>query len=210
MPRINPNAKHPYDPAKRKISDRHREVLHYYFTSAKFDKTKATRMAGYRHPNKHSNHIFSQPHIQAEIKRRKQRVQRRYDITYETVIQEMAKIGFANLAKFMSFDEDTGEFIGINLNQEQMEEIACLGEITVETYIEGRGDDAERVKRVRVKPYNKLTALEAMIRHAGLSKDKTTTEIELTLVDRLRQGRERTFGRAKTEEIEDLSDDQSE
>jgi phage terminase small subunit len=181
--------------AKGKLTDREVQIINYYFGAANFNKTVACRMAGVPHAMQSSYRIFAKETVRKEIERRQKVIQKKHDLSYDNVMAEMAKIAFSNIAEFMDWDEETGEFVGIGLNSEQMEQIAALGEVTVETYVEGRNEDAEVVKRVKIKPYNKLAALEAIIRHAGLSKDKIEVTGELSLVDRLRAGRERAFGR---------------
>lgn len=187
------------DPTK-KLSDRHKAMIDLYFGFAKFEKLKAARMAGFKNPEVNLVRLFNEPVVVAEIERRQAENRRKYNITYDNVMQEMAKIGFANIAKFMTWHEDTGEFIGFNLTKEQIDDYAAIGEITVETYMEGKGDDAEEVKKIKIKPWNKQTALEALIRHAGLSHEKNASTLEVEIVDRLRQGRERVFGRDKKED----------
>ena len=66
----------------------------------------------------------------------------------------------------------------------------AIGEVTVETYMEGKGEEAREVKRVRVKPWSKLAALDQLMRHAGLSKDKTNAAL-LDVAARLTAGLKR-------------------
>lgn len=185
-------------PRLKVLTERFKRLIDLYFTVSNFDKTDATRRAGYRHPNKYSTQLFKKPAIVAEIDRRHRVAQEKHDITHDLIMQEMRKIGFSSLGDFMEFDEATGNFIGINLNRDQMEQIAALGEVKIETYLDGRGDEAVSVKRVTVKPYNKLAALEAMMKHGGLSKDKGHEALD-NLVDLIRAGRSRV---GKTEDGE--------
>jgi phage terminase small subunit len=48
----------------------------------------------------------------------------------------------------------------------------ALAEITVETFLDGRGDDAREVRRVKFKLADKLTALAHLGRHYKLFSDK--------------------------------------
>lgn len=176
--------------AKHKLSDRHRQVLDFYYGVAQFNKNEALRLAGYAHPNKQQV-IFSRPDVVAEMERREARTRGRYDVSYDRVVEEIAKVAFASIADFAEITEDGG-FI---LNERTMalatpEELAALGEVTVETYMEGHGDDAEEVKRVKIKPWNKLQALEMIMKHAGLSKEKTPLSEAVSLVDRILAARQ--------------------
>ena len=73
-----------------------------------------------------------------------------------------------------------------------MDDFAAIGEVTVETYKEGRGDDAQEVKRVRVKPYSKDSALVALARIFGMFNDNiTVNDGGVTIEERLARGRKR-------------------
>ena len=52
------------------------------------------------------------------------------------------------------------------------DQTAALHEVTVEDYVDGRGDDARDVKRVRFKLYDKRAALVDLGRHLGLFEIK--------------------------------------
>ena len=180
---------------RRGFTEKEWSVLNYYYGPANLDKTKALRMAGYSCPEGYLR-FFDKRKVKDEMARREQEVQDRYDVTYDKLIREMAKIAFSSLADYGRFDEASGDFI-FKLGDADPDELAALGEITVETYLEGRGEDAQEVKRVRVKPYNKLGALEALMKHAGLSKDKLKIEGEVNLVDRIVAARKRVGGKAE-------------
>jgi hypothetical protein len=174
----------------KKLNPQQIAAIDAYFGPAKFKKVTALRMAGYAHPDGYVR-MWEFPAVKAEVERRNELIRAKYDVTYESVVDEIAKIAFANLDSFMKYDEDTGDFVGFDLSKADLHEIAALGELTVETYVEGQGENAETVKRVRLKPYNKLSALEALMRHAGISKEKQPT-LQVELVDRIRKARYRT------------------
>ena len=174
---------------KLKLSDRHRQVINHYYGEAKFNKNQALRMAGYAHPNKQQA-IFARPEVVTEMQRRETRVRGRYEITYDRVVDEIAKMAFSSIADYAEVTAD-----GFVVNERTLalatpEELAALGEVTVETYMDGVGDYAEQVKRIKIKPHNKLQALEMIMRHAGLSKEKTPMSEALSLVDRIITARE--------------------
>lgn len=173
---------------RQRLSDKHRAVVNYYYGLANFNKTDALRRAGYKHPN-HYLRVFNHPGIVEEMERRERLLRERYEVTYDNTIAEIAKIAFSNVLDMARVDEKTGDLL-IDFSDAGAAQLAAVGEITVETYMEGRGDDAQEVKRVRVKPYNKLAALDALMRHAGISKDKTGEALS-DLVARINAGRKR-------------------
>jgi hypothetical protein len=69
----------------------------------------------------------------------------------------------------------------LNFSDLTREQAAVLHEVTVDTYVEGRGDDAREVKRVRFKLCDKLGALRDLGRHHKLFTDKTEFEVGKTL-----------------------------
>lgn len=60
----------------------------------------------------------------------------------------------------------------LDVGQLTREHAAAVHELTIDTYMEGHGDDAEPVKRVKLKLYDKRAALVDLGRHHGLFKDK--------------------------------------
>ena len=109
-----------------RLSDRYRRLVDHYFTDARFNQSEAARLTGYKWPTKIAWKLFNKPAVKAEVDRRHRVAQERYDITYESIIQEMAKIGFMNIGDFMDFDEKTGEFVGVNLRKEMIEKLSAL------------------------------------------------------------------------------------
>ena len=45
---------------------------------------------------------------------------------------------------------------------------AAISEVQTEDYVDGRGEDARSVKKVKVKMHDKLRALDAMAKHVGI------------------------------------------
>ena len=162
----------PRVPVKRKkstvkgLSPKQDKALHRYLTNG-FKKNEALHYAGFadsvcRGPAT----IFESPKFKAELDSRLRRLRTKYAYTEELVLEEIAKLAFANLSNYMTIDRNTGEGI-IDLKWVTHEELAALGEYTVDTYFEGRGDDAVQVKKARVKLAGKLDALEKLMKYHG-------------------------------------------
>lgn len=169
------------------LNKRQTVVIDLYFGRANFDKTKALRMAGYSCPNDYTQ-FFNHPDVEREVERRWAEVRARYDVTYDRVVTEIAKVAFANVGSYVQVQDD-GSFV-LDFENMDMTEWSAIGEVSVETYVEGRGDNAREVKRIRVKPWNKLAALDQLMRHAGLSKDKTSSALA-DLASRITAGMKR-------------------
>lgn len=98
----------------------------------------------------------------------------RIELTGDMVIEEMRKIGFANMQDYMSSTSEGDPFLDFStLTREQA---AALQEVTVEDYTEGRGEDARDIKRVRFKLADKRAALSDLGRHFKLWVDRQEHE----------------------------------
>ena len=141
---------------------------------------------------------FTNPYSaeEAEIERRQRELRERHRVTFDRVRDEIARIAFSNVLDYATVGD--GELV-FKFDDIDAATAAAIGEVTVETYMEGRGDEAREVKRVRVKPWSKLAALDQLMRHAGLSKDKTNAAL-LDVAARLTAGLKRI---GKKEEKDD-------
>jgi phage terminase small subunit len=79
-------------------------------------------------------------------------------ISKKRVLEELAKIAFANMADFMTVGA-SGEPV-LNWRNLTRNQAAALQEVTVDEYIEGRGDKARPARRVKFKLAPKQPALE--------------------------------------------------
>jgi len=114
-------------------------------------------------------------------------VAEKVSISVESVIAELAKIGFANMQDYMSVGLDGQPTL--DWSRLTRDQAAALSEVTVETVVE-RGDegapakskakqpddDAETVRRVKFKLYDKRAALVDIGKHLGAF----TQKVELT------------------------------
>ncbi len=110
------------------------------------------------------------PNVALAIQEAQTKLSERTEITQDAVLKELAKIGFSNMLDYIKINQD-GEFI-TDFSALTREQAAAIGEVTVETYTEGRGDDAEEVKRVKFKLLDKRAALVDIGRHLGMFPSK--------------------------------------
>jgi phage terminase small subunit len=117
-------------------------------------------------------------------------------MTKETVLEELAKLGYANFSDFVVLhDGKTPQFDFSGLSRDQM---AAISELTIDTYVVGKSDpenEGREVRSVKVKLAPKLGALEALGKHFKLFTDVLevgdTTDVadELQRARRMRQAR---------------------
>ena len=154
-------------------------VAHYLEHS---DATKAATLAGY----KSARGLLKRPEIRKEIKRRMERVMSKKQITAERVVEELGKIAFANIDDFVDDEYRIQSKPG-------RKKMAAVQEVTTETIIDRRRDideeDREDVRRVKMKMYSKLDALNSLGRHFGMFTDKV--EVSGDLAERLNRAFDR-------------------
>lgn len=94
------------------------------------------------------------------------RLRERLDVTKENVLDELARLAHSNFADFVVLQEDgTPQFDTSALNRDQW---AAVQEMTIDTYMDGSGDDAKQVRSVKVKLAPKIGPLEALGKHMKL------------------------------------------
>lgn len=86
-------------------------------------------------------------------------------IDIATVVAELAKIGFASAKHYLRVTSAGDP--AVDLSDLDDDQFAALAEVTVEDYVDGRGDDARDVRKVRFKLHNKQAALVSMLEHLG-------------------------------------------
>lgn len=120
--------------------------------------------------------FIKRPLIMAAIAERMNAKMTQWDLTADRVLSELAKIAYSNIDDFI--DRSTGEPIfDLSPDQVTRDMMAAVGELKVEVYTEGRGEDAREVKRFTFKLHDKLAALEKAMKRLGLYEP---TKIDLT------------------------------
>ena len=162
---------------KAGLTDLEWESVNHYFTSdVNFNRSEACRRAGYKHPGTQSSRMFGRPAVVAEIERRRAKLAEDFKIGPAEILNEFRKVAFFNMLDYGKIDSEG--YFQIDLNDVTREQMAAIGEFTIETYNEGRGEDAREVKKIKFKPLDKLSALEKLARHLGLFDDKLSVSIE--------------------------------
>ena len=121
--------------------------------------TRAAIVAGYSEASAHTIgwEQLQIPDVQAEVQARLKRIAGRYEITADRIIHELAKTALANMADYTSVLDDgtiVNDFTGVDRDQ-----MAAVSEITVEEYVEGRGDNARNVRKTKFKLADRNKAL---------------------------------------------------
>lgn len=139
--------------------------------------TQAAIRAGYSAKTAYSKGQLMTKTLSAHITEAQANRSKRTQITQDMVLNELAKIGFSNMLDYVSVTN--GGDLAPDFSALTRDQAAAIGEVTVEEYTEGRGDDAKNVKRTKFKLSDKRAALVDMGRHLGMFKDK----VEVTGAD---------------------------
>lgn len=89
------------------------------------------------------------------------------------VLSELSKLGRSSIKKVI-VGGDTASDVVESLRSMEDDDAATIQELTIETYVEGGGDDAREVKRVKVKLHSKHAALSELRRHHEPDKHEHT------------------------------------
>lgn len=104
-------------------------------------------------------------------------VAKRNDVTVDRIIRELALIGFSNMKDYIQTQKD-GTFY-VDLSALTRDQAAAIGEVTSETYMEGRGEEAVAVKRTRFKLSDKRAALVDLGKHLGMFVERKEVKSEV-------------------------------
>lgn len=133
---------------------------------------QAAIRAGYseRTAESQASRLLRHVKVQSEVSRRQAERSKRCEITADKVLKELAMLGFANMKNYMRAGPNGDPYLDFSdLTEEQT---AALQEVTVEDYVDGRGEDAREVKRVRFKLADKRAALVDIGKHLGMFKER--------------------------------------
>ncbi len=116
-----------------------------------------------------SARMMTKDNIRAAIARETIIVRQSSRKTLEDLIETYIHLGFTGMSRFMRID-DFGQPV-IDLSGCSPGDLDLLAEVTIETYFDGKGEDARQVKRIRIKPYDRFKALDKLAQHLGLGAD---------------------------------------
>jgi phage terminase small subunit len=132
--------------------------------------------------------VLKSPRIDAAIRAGKALLGHKLDITAERVLEEIAKLAFANPADYFTIQEDGSAFV--DLSALTRDQAAAIAEIIVDEYVEGKGEDTRNIKRVKIKLVDKGVNLERLGRNLKLFTDKLEVSGLEQLAERIRKARE--------------------
>lgn len=94
----------------------------------------------------------------------------RIGVRADRVLEELARLGFSNMLDYLNISRDGEPYV--DLSEMTREQAAAVQEVTVEDFLEGRGEDAREVRRVKFKLADKKSSLELLGKHLKLFTEK--------------------------------------
>lgn len=151
------------------------------------------------------------PHIKDYVSYVRQKIRERMEVSKEGLLDELSYLARSNMADFIVIQEDGTfytDFSGLT-----REQLAAVQEVTVETYTEGRGEDAVPVKSVKFKLAPKTAAIELLGKNQKLWTDviesTDLTEMSDTITQRRRERQQRQAEMA-AQQAEDATTEEDE
>jgi phage terminase small subunit len=141
----------------------------YEYVANKFNGTKAAISAGYskKTADVQASQLLTRLKIQNKVKELTEKHLNKIDITAESVIREIAKLGFSDMANHIDFD---GENIDMKSFEELGDNTACIKEfdITETEIVKGLGKE----RKIKFKLHDKKGALELLGKHLQIFNEQ--------------------------------------
>lgn len=141
------------------LTERQKRFVREYLVC--LNATEAARRAGYskRNAQDAGNSNLNRPHVKAAIQKAMDERAKRLEVKADRVLQELAKIAFADIKDFVYFGRD-----GVLLKEDSEVDGTVLAEITETVSRAGL--------RTHVKLHDKLKALDLLGRHLKLFTER--------------------------------------
>lgn len=160
--------------------------------------TRAAIAAGYapRSASVTSCRLLRNAKVRAAVSELTEERLERLEVTADTVLQELAKIAFANMKDYWSVRDDGSVYV--DLSRITAVQAAGLADLRIDEYESETG----RIRRTRVKIGPKTRALELLGKHLKLWTDRAEAAHDVTLSERMKRARERVLRGMSDAELE--------
>ena len=153
--------------------------------------TRAAIAAGYakKSAKVRASELVTNRNVQALLAKLTKKQAEKLDLSAEKVLSELSRMGFSNFLDYVNITEEGDAFV--DLSSVTQEQAAAIQEVTVNEYMEGKGKDARKVKRTRLKLVDKIRSLDLLGRHLKLFTEKVEVSGLEGLPERLAEARKR-------------------
>lgn len=130
----------------------------------------AYESSGYKPDDGHASRLAGNGKVMARVNELLGNAAKRAEVTIAKVIEELARLGFANMLDYVRVGSDGDAYV--DLSTLTREQAAAIQEVTVEDFKDGRGEGARDVRRVKFKLADKRAALVDLGKHFGAFKER--------------------------------------
>ena len=172
-----------------RINSRHEVFARKYVKD--LNGTRAAIEAGYgeKGPHVRASQLLRNRKVQGLLAMLTKKQADKLDLSAEKVLSELSRMGFSNLLEYVKVTKEGDAFVDLSgLTQEQA---AAIQEVTVDEYMEGRGKDARKVKRTKLKLVDKIRSLELLGKHLKLFTERIEVSGTAGLADQIAAARKR-------------------
>lgn len=149
----------------RELTDRQDLFVREYLVD--LNATAAAGRAGYSDPN-YGRQLIAKPNVAAAISMRQGERAKRTEVTADRVLQELARIGFADVSNLFEWDEERAAFVPSR--DLTADESAAVSAVKAETTHYTREDGTLETKiKLELKTHDKLGALREIGKHLGIA-----------------------------------------
>lgn len=130
--------------------------------------TQAAMRAGYSAKTAHviGPRMLENVRVQARISELQAARSARTEITQDAVLERLAQIAFSKGSRFFKVNKDGDPYV--DLRDATEADLDLLREVQVEDFVDGRGEDARMVRKVKIKLADPMPALNLIAQHLGM------------------------------------------
>ncbi|PLR84686.1 terminase small subunit [Bacillus canaveralius] len=170
----------------RKLTAKQQRFVEEYLID--LNASRAMKRAGYKskNPDVDGHNLLVKPSIQQEINKAMEKRSKRTEITQDRVLQELAKVGFADIKDFLSFRTEK-TIVGRDKEGNQIVDYAHVVDLKSSDEIDGTLISEIGLKdgQLKFKLHDKMRALQDIGRHLGMFTDKL--EAKITVKNKLEE-----------------------
>lgn len=158
MAKGNPNAKRPEK--TRTINEEKLEAIVQAYMVNGFHKKNAIIAAGYSEhtASAKASELFNHTYVLRRLKEIKEETRKKFEVTHEKLLKELALVGFSDIGKFL---EENNDISGIKQLKPDLRRQVKKVKKTVTEF------DGGTKTTVEVELHSKLVALDAIAKHTG-------------------------------------------
>ncbi len=164
-------------PAPHALQEKHRQAIVHFLNG--LSKREACNAAGYGDHHKVSL-VFDREDVRAEIARRQHQMSSKAGVDADWIVSRLKSLADACPVDLYELDEEGLPRID-------------LKKLTPDLRRALTGYSVKRDGYIEISVADKLKALDMLAKHLGMYQDAVNVQGELTLVERLQQGRERAY-----------------